>query len=682
MATTTTKPAPKGTFTGVVLASDTGISGSDKITSNGGVTFSGTVSDVGGPGIASVKVYNGSVLIGTAVVLNGVWSLSTTLAEGSYKSLKIVATDTAGLSTTITNATPIVVDKTPPVLTITSQRLAKDTGSSPSDLVTNNGLVTLSGRASGLTGTVRIFDGDVAVGTATVTTNGTWTFTTTLGDGAHALRAVAMDLAGNTTSTAAQPTITVDTSHPVVAFRWENQVVGSNSVQLFGSITASPGTRIDVYSGTTLLGQATITGDTWAFDTPQLAPGDYAFTAVATTPAGLSTTFGGIPSLTVGPSSGTLDLSRFTTLWRQDFTTSTAIDTDIFPIIYGNPADFVFSSAGLTMTSHRADGFPNIGFLQANWGRDLSQGYGLYTVTASHPANQGAGIAILLWPTDNAWPGPEIDMVEDWSDPTSQTAYMSVHFRGPDGTDMANTIRMAVNLTVPNTFALDWEQGSLTYYINGQQVFRITGSEVPSDAAHGGVNAAFGAQVTDIGDSWQPSDEVSLTVLDMSYSAAGAIRVSDPGAATAATQGAPVTVTETVTGIGLHTQTVYAIVLSSSYVAYDGWQAVTLDANGVGSFQATFFNTGDYVVVTTDPTNQTLNGYSAPITVTSAAPLNKASAGPGVLPAALAAQPALDLSVPQASGMGDWTLPPLNGPLTAMGASGTFAVPPALHTFF
>ena len=413
----------------------------------------------------------------------------------------------------------VVTSKIAPVVKITSQKLVADTGASASDLITNNGAVSLTGTVSGTAGTVvRIYDGTVFVGTATLDNRGGWKFSTTLASGTHALRAVATSSSGLSATTANQPAIIVDKSVPTVGFRYESQNAGSSVVDLWGTVSGSVGTTVKVFSNGVDLGTATVTGNTWHLATPSLAAGNYSFSAVATTVAGNSTTFSGIPSLTVGPVSGTLDLSKYTRVWDQNFTTSTAIDRNIFPIVYGNPNQFAFGPNGLTLSSYRADGFANVVFLQENWGSSLSQGYGLYSVTASHPAGQGTGIAILLWPSNNVWPGAEIDILECWDDPTSQSGYMSVHFKGPNGEDMANSIKFSVDLTKPNTFALDWERGSLTYYINGQEIIHITGTEVPKDASDGGVNMAFGAQITDIGTNFEPSDLVSLTIYDMSYS--------------------------------------------------------------------------------------------------------------------------------------------------------------------
>lgn len=408
---------------------------------------------------------------------------------------------------------------TAPTIKITSQKLTADTGASSTDLITNNGAVILAGTMSGPSGTtVKIFDGTRLIGTAKLDTKGGWSFSTTLPAGTHALHAVATSSSGASASTAAQPTIVVDKTLPMVAFQYESQVVGSNVVDLWGTVSGSAGTTVEVFANGVDIGAATVTGNTWHLATPSLVPGNYSFSAVATTIAGNSATFSGIPSLTAGPVSGTLDLSKYSRVWDQDFTTSAAIDTNIFPIVYGNPDQFSFGPNGLTLSSYRSEGFANVGFLQANWNPTLSQGYGLYSVTASVPAGQGTGIAILLWPANNVWPGPEIDILENWSDPTSQTGYMSVHFKGPNGQDMANSIKFSVDLTQQNTFALDWEDGSLTYYVNGVELFQITGSEVPKDAAHGGINAAFGAQITDIGSNFEPTDTVSLTIYDMSYS--------------------------------------------------------------------------------------------------------------------------------------------------------------------
>ena len=97
----------------MTLTSDSGASNSDFITSAGEVHFAGTVADTGGAGIASVQVFNGSTLLGTATVVAGNWSLDTTLAAGTYNNLKVTVTDLGGNASSTANAQTIIVDAMP-----------------------------------------------------------------------------------------------------------------------------------------------------------------------------------------------------------------------------------------------------------------------------------------------------------------------------------------------------------------------------------------------------------------------------------------------------------------------------------------------------------------------------------------------------------------------------------------
>ena len=131
----------------MTLTSDTGASNTDFITSNGGVHFAGTVADTGGAGIASVQVFNGATLLGTATVVGGNWSLDTTLAAGTYNNLKVTVTDLAGNANTTTNAQTIIVDATPPSAVATVTALSADTGTA-GDFITSGGQ-TVSGTSPG-----------------------------------------------------------------------------------------------------------------------------------------------------------------------------------------------------------------------------------------------------------------------------------------------------------------------------------------------------------------------------------------------------------------------------------------------------------------------------------------------------------------------------------------------------
>lgn len=228
--------APDAAIAAQVLGQDTGASASDGITQLGGVTLSGTASD--GVGLSSVHIFDGATDLGEATLALGGWTFATELGEGSHQ-LKAVATDTAGNVTTTALQAPIVVDRTGPSVAITSQVLTNDTGLSSSDLVTSDGRVTLTGTVDDdvAIGSVRVFDGATDLGEATIT-GGTWTFSTTLAVGTHALNAVATDAAGNSAGTAAQPAISVVQYDPIVGQPGQTTMTGtSHADEIYFSTT-------------------------------------------------------------------------------------------------------------------------------------------------------------------------------------------------------------------------------------------------------------------------------------------------------------------------------------------------------------------------------------------------------------------------------------------------------------
>ncbi len=99
---------PTVAFTGVALT-DTGSSASDNITNNPTVTFSGTAADLDGT-VVQVEVFNGNVSLGLATISGNAWSLTVALTDGTYNSLRAVATDSSGVTGSGTNGSVIVID--------------------------------------------------------------------------------------------------------------------------------------------------------------------------------------------------------------------------------------------------------------------------------------------------------------------------------------------------------------------------------------------------------------------------------------------------------------------------------------------------------------------------------------------------------------------------------------------
>jgi beta-glucanase (GH16 family) len=115
-------------------------------------------------------------------------------------------------------------------------------------------------------------------------------------------------------------------------------------------------------------------------------------------------------------------------------------------------------------------------------GSDTGFGYGKYEFEASMSPDQ-KGPAILLWPGDDKWPGPEYDIVEV----IDGHAYGAVHWND-NGHDAYTTRTFdGVDESQTHTYGITWQEGRIDYYVDGQHYGSVT-ENVGNDHAHGGVN--------------------------------------------------------------------------------------------------------------------------------------------------------------------------------------------------
>lgn len=122
-------------------------------------------------------------------------------------------------------------------------------------------------------------------------------------------------------------------------------------------------------------------------------------------------------------------------------------------------------------------------------GTNEGTGYGTYEVRAKFSGGE-PGAAVLLWPSDNKWPGPEIDFAEVTPDGSGRV-YATVHWNeGGDAYDayIYNGVYADGSW---HTYNLRWEPGKLTFSVDGKQQHVVT-NHVPVDAAHGGMNEVMG----------------------------------------------------------------------------------------------------------------------------------------------------------------------------------------------
>jgi len=196
------------------LSNDSGASATDMITSQANQIISGVLSASLGAGEqVYVSLDNGqSWTTASATVGSNTWSLAATLGGSGVLQVRVI--DAAGnAGTAYTHA--YVLDTTAPAAPSTPDLDAgSDTGISNGDDITGNTMPTFSGSAE-VGATVTLYDGATAIGSA-VATDGSWQITSevALGQGSHAITAVAADLAGNRGAASAALTIQVITDAP------------------------------------------------------------------------------------------------------------------------------------------------------------------------------------------------------------------------------------------------------------------------------------------------------------------------------------------------------------------------------------------------------------------------------------------------------------------------------------
>ncbi|MEH3775584.1 Ig-like domain-containing protein [Enterobacter asburiae] len=279
----------------------TGPVGPNGITNDRAPTVNGT-----GEAGSTITIYNGSDVLGTVVVpSSGLWSFTppAPLTDGTYV-LTATATDPAGNPSGISTAWTINVDGTAPGAPVISQvvdDVPGRTGSLDINETTNDATPTLSGTAEpNATVTLRV-DG-VTIGSTIANGLGVWIFTPSspIGEGPHALTAVATDAAGNTSGVSNTWALTIDSVAPAAPVITQvvddvperlgalnpNDSTNDTTPTLNG--TAEPGSTVTIrLDGTVLVTVPVDNNGTWTYTlTTPLGSGPHTFTVVATDTAG------------------------------------------------------------------------------------------------------------------------------------------------------------------------------------------------------------------------------------------------------------------------------------------------------------------------------------------------------------------------------------------------------------
>ncbi|MFN5128909.1 MAG: beta strand repeat-containing protein, partial [Sphingomonadaceae bacterium] len=244
-----------------------------------------------------VELFDGTTSLGTAIAnASGAFSRDVTLAEGT-RSITARATDAAGNVGAASAALTITVDATAPAAPTGLDLItADDTGDSPTDNLTNKQSVTITGTAE-VGSTVELFDGTTSLGKTTASATGAFSLVVPLAAGVRSITAKATDAAGNVGAASAALAITVDATAPAAPtgldLAAEDDTGSSNSDNVTGQSSgltisgqAEANARVELFDGTTLLGNTTASG-TGAFSLDvTLAAGARSITAKAIDAAG------------------------------------------------------------------------------------------------------------------------------------------------------------------------------------------------------------------------------------------------------------------------------------------------------------------------------------------------------------------------------------------------------------
>jgi beta-glucanase (GH16 family) len=102
--------------------------------------------------------------------------------------------------------------------------------------------------------------------------------------------------------------------------------------------------------------------------------------------------------------------------------------------------------------------------------------YGYVQVVAQIPKGDGFWPALWLLPQNGEWP-PEIDIMENFGNDTSNV-YLTNHPVGAPQQELI--VNTGTDLSTGyHTFAVDWEPGAITWYVDGQAKYTVT-SGVPN----------------------------------------------------------------------------------------------------------------------------------------------------------------------------------------------------------
>jgi hypothetical protein len=342
------------------LTTDTGLSGTDFITSDPTLVLSGVVVDTTGTSTLNVWLSGGAFGTGVRVgqisitTATTTWSLDLTtssvvaarnLTAGTYTIT--LTKNSSSIKKGVLSTKSFTVDTSAPAAPSAPDLVAtSDSGGSNTDNVTNVTTLVFTGTAEA-NSTVTIFSDGVAVGSGTAT-GGVYTITTSaLSAGTHVITATATDAAGNASVASPTLSVTIDNVAPAAPSTPDLIASADSGVSATDNITnvvtptfsgaAEAGATVTIFSDGVAVGSGVATGGNYSVTTSALTDGSHAITAKATDLAGNVSTASAaltvtidstapatpsVPDLATASDSGTSSTDNLTSVAAATFTGS------------------------------------------------------------------------------------------------------------------------------------------------------------------------------------------------------------------------------------------------------------------------------------------------------------------------------------------------------------------------
>lgn len=273
---------------------DTGIVG-DYVTSDSSITLNGNVAGLSTGENAQISVDNGQTWIDLTLSSNS-WSYSDTriLNNQSYN-YQVRIVDSNGNAVGASDAKTVTIDTVAPTAPTAAAILTDDVtpnlGTIANSGVTNDTQPLISGAGATANTVIRILDNGISIGSTLSNASGAWSFTpsSALSEGAHAISYAYLDVAGNQSAAAPAVNFTVDTTAPVlkIAINSISDDTGNagdfltsdNTLTVNGSVTGlQAGERLQISIDGGTWSDLTISNNSWSYtDSRTLENGTYTY---------------------------------------------------------------------------------------------------------------------------------------------------------------------------------------------------------------------------------------------------------------------------------------------------------------------------------------------------------------------------------------------------------------------